>query len=336
MKFFPDSSGDRTQAGALPRLFLVLATMAGSMSACTDQPAGFFPGYAEADYVRLASPIAGTLTRLYLKRGDKAETGAPAFVLEQENERAARDEAAYRVQRAIAQLANLKKGRRPEEIAAINAQLAQVQAALTLSLADLKRQQELAAAKFQSPARLDDAMATVERDRARMNELRAQLRVAQLGARMDEINAAEQEVKTAQAQLAQADWQLEQKSRRVPVAAEVADVLFREGEWVPAGSPVVSLLPPQNIKARFFVPEPQVGALRLGQDVVLQCDGCSAPVPATISYISREAEYTSPLIYSKENRASLVFMIEARPVPGQAAALHPGQPLDIRLAGKSP
>jgi HlyD family secretion protein len=333
MKLFADCSENSTKAMPLLLLCVMLALVTGSMSACADKTTEFFPGYAEADYVRLASPIAGTLTRLYLQRGDKVARDAPAFVLEQESERAAREEAAFRVQRAMALLANLKKGKRPEEVAAVNAQLAQAEAALKLSAADLKRQQELVAAKFQAPARLDEARANVERDQARINELRAQLRVAQLGARMDEIEAAEQDVKTAQAQLAQADWRLEQKSSRVPVAADVADVLFREGEWVPAGSPVVSLLPPQNIKARFFVPEPQVGALRLGQDVMLKCDGCGAPVPAKITYISREAEYTSPLIYSKENRATLVFMIEARPGPGQAAPLHPGQPLEIRLAG---
>jgi HlyD family secretion protein len=332
MKLVSDCSENSAKVTPFLLLCAMLALVTGSMSACVDKTTGFYPGYAEADYVRLASPIAGTLTRLYLQRGDKVARDAPAFVLEQESERAAREEADFRVQRAMALLTNLKKGKRPEEIAAVNAQLAQAEAALKLSAADLKRQQELVAAKFQSPARLDEARATIERDQARMNELRAQLRVAQLGARMDEIEAAEQDVKTAQAQLAQADWRLEQKSIRIPVAADVVDVLFREGEWVPAGSPVVSLLPPQNIKARFFVPEPQLGALRLGQDVMLKCDGCGAPVLAKISYISREAEYTSPLIYSKENRAALVFMIEARPPPQQAAALHPGQPLEIRLA----
>lgn len=112
----------------------------------------------------------------------------------------------------------------------------------------------------------------------------------------------------------------------------MADVYYREGELVPAGSPVVSLLAPENIKARFFVPEMMLGELSLGRDVVLICDGCGAPIPAKISYISREAEYTSPLIYSKENRSTLVFMIEARPAIEASRRLHPGQPLEIRLA----
>jgi HlyD family secretion protein len=307
------------------------------LAGCADKNNDFYPGYAEADTIRISTPITGTLTKLHLQRGDHAQQNALAFVLEQESERAAREEAHSRMQRAQALLADLKKGKRPDEVAAVQAQLAQAEAALRLSSADLSRQQQLVTQKFISPARLDEARAAVERDRARVNELRAQLRIAQLGARSDEIQAAEQDLKAAQAQLDQAEWKVAQKTQRVPVAGDVMDVLYREGELVPAGSPVVSLLPPQNIKARFFVSEPALGALRLGQDVTMQCDGCGAPIAGKISFIAKTAEYTSPLIYSKENRTTLVFMLEARPSVADAPRLHPGQPLEIRLAksGKS-
>jgi len=97
---------------------------------------------------------------------------------------------------------------------------------------------------------------------------------------------------------------------------------------VPAGAPVLTLLPPANIKARFFIPQAQLGRLRIGQGATIACDGCPS-IAARISYISPQAEYTSPLIYSKENRSTLVFMVEATPDPKQAAALHPGQPLTV-------
>jgi HlyD family secretion protein len=310
-------------------LSVCLALLA--LAGCSDKPADYFPGYAEAEYVRLATPIAGTLSRLHVQRGDKVEPNAPAFVLEQDSERAAREEAASRVQRADAQLANLKKGRRAEEVAAVQAQLVQAEALLKLSNSNYARQKQLVEDKFIAPARLDEARSAVDRDQARVSELRAQVRVANLGARPDEIAAAEQELKAAKAQLAQAEWRLAQKTQNIPVAGSVADVLYREGEFVQAGSPVVSVLPPQNIKLRFFVPEPQFATLQLGQDVVVQCDGCKGPIAAKVSYLSSAPEYTSPLIYSKENRAALVFMIEARPAPGQAALLHPGQPVEIRV-----
>lgn len=304
------------------------------LAACDGKQGDAFPGYVEADYVRLAAPISGTLAKLHLSRGDKAPESAPAFVLEQESERAARQEATYRVARAQDELGNLRQGKRPDELAAIRAQLAQAQAALELSATELARSRRLVAQQFLSPASLDQARAALARDQGRVNELQAQLRQAMQGARSQEVSAAEQEVKAAQAQLEQAGWRLDQKTQRTPIAGDVVDVLYREGEWVPAGAAVLTLLPPANIKARFFLPQQQLGAIAIGQEVRLQCDSCGTPIPAKISFIAREAEYTAPIIYSKENRASLVFMVEARPSPQNAGRLHPGQPLEVRLAAK--
>lgn len=314
---------------SLPRL--ALSALLAALSGCGQRPADFYSGYVEADYVRLASPIGGTVTRMFVRRGDLLARGAPAFVLEHDSERAARQEAESRLQRARSALANLEKGRRPDELAIVKAQLRQAESAQELSQAQLARETALLAARFIAQARLDQVRSQLERDQARVRELQAQLRVAALGARSDELAAAAQDIRAAQAQLAQADWKLAQKSVNAPLEAQVADVLYREGELVPAGAPAVSLLAPEHVRARFFVPQAQLGRLRLGQDVTLACDGCPAAVPAKVSFIAREAEYTSPLIYSKENRATLVFMVEARPAIEAARTLHPGQPLEIRL-----
>ena len=313
----------------------LLMTISAALAACSEPPAEGYAGYAEGDYVRLSAPVAGTLTRLHLQRGDRVDAAAPAFVLEQDSERAAREEAESRLRAAQQQLLNLQQGRRPDELAAARAQLAQAQAALALSTAELARTTKLVAEQFNSPATLDQARSKVAGDQAHVNELAAQLRVANLGARTPEIAAAAQEVKAAQAQLEQADWRVAQKTQRVPTAADVVDVLYREGEYVPLGGPVLTLLPPGNIKARFFVPQAVVGALSVGQAVSLRCDGCGAPIAARLSFVAREAEFTSPLIYSRENRAALVFMVEARPAPADARRLHPGQPLEVRLGTRS-
>ena len=308
------------------------AILAGTLAACADKTPDFYSGYVEADYVRLASPIAGTLSQLYVKRGDKVARDAPAFALEQDKELAERREAQSHLAHARATLADLSKGRRPDEVSAAQAQLVQAQAALTQSQADLARQSKLLAAHFIAPSAIDQARAAALRDQGRVHELQAQLRLTHLGARTDELAAAGQDIKAAQAQVAQADWRLAQKSVRVPLDAEVADVLYRAGELVPAGLPVVSLLAPENVRARFFVPQSALGLLTLGQAVNLSCDGCRNPIPATVSFIAHEAEYTAPLIYSKENRANLVFLVEARPAIESARSLHPGQPLEVRLA----
>ena len=298
---------------------------------CAEPPGDGFTGYAEGDYVRLASPLAGTLARIDLRRGERAAAGSPAYVLEQASEAAARHEAESRVARAQALLADLEKGARSDELAAISAELRAADAALALSRANLERDRRLVAGQFLSRARLDQDSTAVAADRARVDEIGARLRTARSSARSDQIAAAAREADAARAQLAQAQWRVDQKAQRVPVAGVVTDVMYRAGEFVPAGAPIVALLPPANIKARFFVREAQLGTLKLGQAVSIACDGCAAAVRAHISFIAPEAEFTAPLIYSNENRANLVFMAEALPEPGQAA-LHPGQPLTVRLA----
>ncbi|MEX3824284.1 HlyD family secretion protein, partial [Paraburkholderia sp. BR14262] len=166
---------------------------------------------------------------------------------------------------------------------------------------------------------------------AQVRELQNQVRVANLPGRSAQIAAQAADVEAARASLAQAQWRLDQKRVSVPSGGLVYDTLFRVGEWVQAGNPVVQMLPPQNVKVRFFVPETIVGSLAPGRKVNVRCDGCAALVPATITWISNAAEYTPPVIYSNENRAKLVFMIEARPSAEDAVKLHPGQPVEVTL-----
>ena len=324
-----NAAAGRRSRNPLAGMALLLVALA---TACTRAPDEAFPGYAEGENLRLSSPIAGTVLKLHLQRGDHAGADAPAFVLEQSSERAAREEADARVRRARAQWVDLRQGQRPDELAAIRAQRDQAAAALALANADLGRAERLVAERFYAPATADQLRANVARDRARVSEIDAQLRTASHGARVQAIAAAEQEVHAAEALLAQAQWKVTQKTQRTPLAGDVVDVLFREGEWVPAGAAVLTLLPPANIKARFFVPQAVLGRIALGAPVSLACDGCGAPINATISFIAREAEYTAPIIFSKENRARLVFMVEARPALADAPRLHPGQPLEVRLA----
>jgi HlyD family secretion protein len=302
------------------------------VAACGERAPPYYQGYAEAEYVRVALPFAGSLERLTVQRGMQVKAGDELFVLERENEAAMRREAEERLRNSEAQLANLKKGKRPTEIAAIRAQLAQAESTLGLSEAQLKRTEQLVAQSFIAKEKYDEARTARDRERAHVAQLKADLATAQLAARSDEIKAAQAAVAAAQATLAQAAWRLEQKSASAPVGGLVADTLYVKGEWVGAGSPVVSLLPPQNVKIKFFVPEPVLGALRVGQALRVSCDGCAAPVAARVSFIAPQAEYTPPVIYSKENRTKLVFLVEARPEPEDAAKLHPGQPVEVRLA----
>jgi HlyD family secretion protein len=310
----------------LPALACVLA-----LTACDAAPPAGYPGYVEGEFVRVGAPLAGTLQHLAVARGDGVAKDAPLFTLESDQERAAQAEAQARVRQADATLANLQKARRPPEIAAVRAQLAQAQAALRQSEADLVRTEKLVADKFISPQQRDQALAARDRDRARVAELTEQVRIANLPARSDEIAAAQAEANGARDALAQAQWRVAQKAQTAPVAGRVTDTLYRPGEFVPAGAPVVALLPPGNVKVRFFVPETRVGTLRIGDAVVVRCDGCGGDIPAKLRFIATQAEFTPPVIYSRENRANLVFLVEAWPDTPNPA-LHPGLPVEVALA----
>lgn len=302
-------------------------------AACGRPAAPGWSGYVEGDYVHVAAPLGGTLATLAVRRGQTVVQGAPLFALDSTSEAAAREEAAARASSAQAQAANAAKGRRAEEITVTESQLAQARAQAALAASEFARVQQLVAQGFLSPSRLDDARAAAQQSRAREAELTAALRVARLPARSDERAAASALSDAARAALAQTEWREQQKRQKAPVAALVADTYFQEGEWVNAGQPVVALLTPGAVRARFFVPEAELGALALGQAVELRCDGCASPVAARIDFIASRAEYTPPVIYSNAQRARLVFMVEARPdLKEDAARLKPGQPLDVRPA----
>jgi len=302
------------------------------LAACGASEPAAWSGYAEGDYVYVAAPLGGTLATLDVQAGQEVTRGATLFTLDPEAERAASEEARSRLAAAQAEAADTTKGRRPDELAITAEQLAQARAQAALARSDLARQRDLVAQGFVSQARLDDARATLAQADARVAELSATLRVGRLPAREDARSAALAQAEAARQALRQSAWREQQKRQSAPADARVADTFFRAGEYVPAGQPVLALLPPAQVKARFFVPEAQIATLQPGQAVTLHCDGCGTPIAARITRIATQAEYTPPVIYSNAQRSKLVFLVEAQPDAKDAPRLRPGQPLDVRRA----
>ncbi len=294
-----------------------------------DQP--FYQGYVEGDYVYVASSEPGRLDTLAVRRGQQVDANQPLYTLDATREAAARDQAQAELSAARAQLEDIATGKRPPEVAVSLAQLAQAQAASRRSAAQLARDNAQFRIGGIPRSQLDDSREQAQSDAARVRELQAQVEVNRLPGRDEARRAQASQVEAADAALAQAEWTLAQKQLAAPSAGRVFDTMYRVGEWVPAGSPVVSLLPPGNIKVRFFVPETVVGSLKIGQQATLRCDGCGDPIPVRIDYVSDQAEYTPPVIYSRESRSKLVYMVEARPAADVAARLHPGQPVEATL-----
>jgi HlyD family secretion protein len=320
--------------GRLRKPLLVLGVLIAStciFSGCDRKDPRQWQGYVEGEFVYVAAPVPGSLQALHVQRGAQVAAGDPLFALESTPQRAAEEEAQSRLNQARASLEDAKKGKRVSEIESLQAQLGQAQAALALSEKDLSRQQELSRSGATTPQDLDRARSLYDQNRQRVVQLEADLKTAQLGARTDQILAAEANVRALEAALAGAEWNLAQTRQTAPQAGQVFDTMYREGEWVPAGRPAVALLPPQNIKVRAFVPEKQIHSLHQGDPVQVIVDGAPGPLAGQISFISPHAEYTPPVIYNRENRSKLVFLIEVTFDPQTAATLHPGQPVDVKL-----
>ncbi len=311
--------------------WMAAAAAVAVLAGCGNQDTSTYQGYVEGEFVYVASPVGGRLERLAVQRGQTVTGGAPLFVLESTDEAAARQQAAAQQQAAEAQLADLNLGRRVPEVDAARAQLAQAVAADKLSATQLVRDEAQFRAGGIPQSQLDASRSTAQTNAQRVRELTNQLRIAQLPARADQIRAQAAQVESARAAVAQAQWRLDQKAQKATQGGLVFDTLYREGEWVGAGSPVVRMLPPANVKVRFFVPEGVVGRLKPGQAARIRCDGCAAEVNATISYIASEAEYTPPVIYSNSRRDKLVFMVEVRPAAADGPKLRPGQPVEVAL-----
>jgi HlyD family secretion protein len=296
---------------------LVVAAIGGAywyVAGSDNGPRGF-QGYIEGNLVFMAPEESGRIERLDVEAGDQVADGQLLFALESSVQEAQRNEASARFRQAEAQHANLKAAlQRPEQVAVLRAQEEKARASLDLSRNEFQRQRTLFDRGYSAKARLDQAEAAFERDRAALSEVTRQIEAAQLSGRSGEIDAAEALVRASEAMLRQAETRLAKRRVVAPAGARVQDVYFRAGEVVNAGQPVLALLPPANLRVRFYVPEPVLSTIVLGQTVSVECDSCGADLRARIAFISREAEFTPPVIFSEQERAKLVFRVEARPL----------------------
>jgi len=311
------------------RGLMLVAALA--LAACADRGPPRYQGYAEAELIFVGPDEAGRVVSLAVDEGATVKAGDALFEVDPVLQQADVDNAKAALERAKAELANLQdSAERPEEIAVREAAQRRAQAALDLSRIERARQQDLYDKKVGSKAALDTANATFNENQAALDEINKQIAVGQMGSRQQQIDAATKAVEAAQAQLVSAQTRLERRKLAATAAGSVETVYFRPGELAPAGRPVLSLLPPDLIKMRFFVPEPDLARFKLGTKVEVSCDGCTGTVPATVSYIAQEAEYTPPVIYSLDERAKLVFMLEAK--PDDPLKLRPGQPITVEIA----
>lgn len=302
------------------------------LTACGQPADNTLQGYVEGEYLYMAAPQSGYLKTLDAGRGSRVMVGQPIFALDSQPDDQALAEAEARTESAREKLLNLQNPRRPSEIAALEANLRASEAHLRLTASQLDQQEALQRRNFIAQSKVDEARSGHDQAKAQVEAAKQQIATYRttLG-RQAEVGGAEADLKAAIAQAAQKRWLVEHKAVNAPAEGEIFETYYRPGEWVPAGSPVASLLPDARRRLRFFVPEPLIATIKPGAMIEARCDGCPTPIRAQVDFISPKAEYTPPVIYSRGAREKLVFRIEAVPAPEQAQALRPGLPVDVRL-----
>jgi len=307
--------------------------IAASFSACGGDTVRI-AGYVEGEYVRLGPIDTARIERIDVRRGDRVEAGKAVAALETTDAENAVRESEARLVQAQAQLDNLRSGKRPEEIAVIEANLASAKAQQREAERALDRRQDLLRRGVSTQADFDQAETARDVAAASVRQNAANLDVARLPARPDEIKASENAVEQAKAALAQARWRLSQRQLVAPSAGRISDVLRRVGELAGPSTPVLLMLPDGAAKLMLYVPEVRISGVTTGMKLDVRCDGCAPGLSATVTYVSPEPEFTPPVIYSAQTRQKLVYLVEARPDGGLQSALQPGQIVDVMLRGQ--
>src|SRR5436190_7328022 len=245
---------------------IVALAVAVALVGCEKPREAGFQGWVEADVLFVGPDEAGRVETLAVREGDDVMKGAPLFSLDSELQAADVRTASAQVAEARARLARLESAQqRREEVAVLEAQERRAQSAVALSTAELERVQTLFnRGGIASQAQLDIAKANASRDQAALEEVRRQITVARLASREEDIAAARESLAAAEARRSAAETKLGRRRVAAPVAGTVQQLYYRPGEMVMAGKPVIALLPPGNIKVRFFVNEATLPKVKFG------------------------------------------------------------------------
>jgi HlyD family secretion protein len=312
-------------------MFVCSIPLISALFATCAPPPPFATGYVEGEYVLIAPVTPAQIDTLDVARGERVSAGQVLVKMERRDAEIAVAQSEAALAKAESQLANLREGKRPEEIRVIEAALASAEAQADEASRNTTRLISLAAKGVATETQRDDAVTAAAVARSRMAEIEANLAVARLPARAQEIAAAEAAVRGGRADLDRAQWGLDKRRLTAPADGVVADLIRYAGEIAGPSAPVMSILPDGAVKLRLYVPEAFVAQVAIGSSLAVNCDNCPPGLTATVSYVSDAPEFTPPVIYSLQNRQKLVYLIEAR--PDAASPLKPGQIVDVDLPG---
>lgn len=310
---------------------LFLSAIILGVAGCDSADSLTLAGYTYGEFTYLSRPFTEKIEQLFVTKGESVKKGQTLAQMETFLAENALRIAEESLQAEKALLRNLQTGERPEGIEVIEAQLERATAAASLAQSQVDRKRRLHAEKMLSHAEWEATKGEYAQKKAQVKELQRQLALKKLPARQAEIKHQRSRVQSAMLQRDKADWELQQRRLTAPLDGLVHDILYQPGEMPAAGRPIISLLAPENIKVRFYVPEKRLGEIRPGTRVNIVCDGCKRVLSGHIRYISPQAEFSPPVIYSTRRREKLLFMAEAAPVKEDAPLLKTGQPVNVGI-----
>lgn len=261
--------------------------------ACHNDTKKSFNGYIDADLVYLSSDFGGRLVDLSVQKGQAVQNNQFLFKLEQTGE-------LYKVEMSQLNYQDLMAQRQ--------------QILVQLEYNNINYKRTLQMRKQNAASQNDLEVAKKDWDISRQ-----------------QLAAIDAKMKNNQVDTADKKWVVKRKESHAPDAGIVFDTYYTQGEFVQGGYPVLSLVTKKNIKAIFFVPEYRLSHIRLNQKVRMSSDNDPDFATGHISYISNSAQYTSPIIYSQEERQRLVFRVEAKIDSPDLERIHFGQPISLEL-----
>lgn len=310
-------------------ILIIMIFLIALVTACSKN-ARSYQGYIEGENIYLTSPFSGRLTQMLVTRGVRVKKGELLFTLEPKPQAFSVNQLEASLIASRQTLADLIKPKREEEIRAIKAQISQVDAQIDLAKVRVVRYETLLQRNAVDKDTYDEVVQKLKELESIKKEYEANLELALLGARTNQIEAQAAEVESVGEQLNIARWQLSEKEIYAPADGVIFDTYYLPGEYVSAERAIASLLAPENVHIEFFVPLVELKNLRVGSNLNFSYEGSIDVYEAIVSYISPEAEYLPPLLYSRENSDKIVFRIKAISNTKEAK-LFPGLPVSVSV-----
>ena len=288
-------------------------------------------GNVEIRQVLLGFRVSGRVEAVYREEGERVASGDLLSILDPVPYRIKRSEARGAMLQAKAALDKLHRGFRTEEVREAAAQRDRVQASLDLAEKDYSRISNLFAQKAVAKSELDRASSQRNALKAELAAAENALALMREGYRREDIEAAEAAYEAASARFAAAENALSDTELRSPAEGTILTRVTEPGTVVGAGQVVYALALERPVQVRAYIPEPQLGRVRVGMPARIFTDSSPTPIEGTLTFISPTAEFTPKQVQTEDLRTDLVYRARILVEDDRDGQLKNGMPVTVLM-----